>query len=177
MNWLSCWTWWLPRRTRGLRRWGKQAFRVLAASLATTLGALLFTTPLLVIYFGELSLVAPLANLMVLGAVAVCFAGGLGVAVLGTFAPALAGFLGEVFALPGRYVLWVVRGMSRFPLAAVPLDSVYLRGWLILLYTMLILWAILRRGPGRSIRPVIPLCAGVLSLCAALMCGAAEVGS
>ena len=65
--------------------------------------------------------------------------------------------------------------MSRFPLAAVPLDSVYLRGWLILLYTMLILWAILRRGPGRSIRPVIPLCAGVLSLCAALMCGAAEL--
>lgn len=171
----ECWTWWLPRRVRGLRRWGKQVFRVLAASLATTLGALLFTTPLLVIYFGELSLVAPLANLMGLGAVAVCFAGGLGVAVLGTFAPALAGFLGEVFALPGRYVLWVVRGMSRFPLAAVPLDSVYLRGWLILLYTMLILWAILRRGPGRSIRPVIPLCTGVLSLCAALMCGAAEL--
>ena len=171
----ECWTWWLPRRVRGLRRWGKQAFRVLAASLATTLGALLFTTPLTVLAFGELSLAAPLANLMVLGAVAVCFAGGLGVAVLGILAPALAGFLGEVFALPGRYVLWVVRGMSRFPLAAVPLDSIYLRGWLILLYILLILWAVLRRGPGVRIRPVIPLCAGVLSLCAALMCGAAEL--
>ena len=171
----ECWTWWLPCRVRGLRRWGKQAFRVLAASLATTLGALLFTTPLTVLAFGELSLAAPLANLMVLGAVAVCFAGGLGVAVLGILAPALAGFLGEVFALPGRYVLWVVRGMSRFPLAAVPLDSIYLRGWLILLYILLILWAVLRRGPGVRIRPVIPLCAGVLSLCAALMCGAAEL--
>ena len=171
----ECWTWWLPRRVRGLRRWGKQAFRVLAASLATTLGALLFTTPLTVLAFGELSLAAPLANLMVLGAVAVCFAGGLGVAVLGILAPALAGFFGEVFALPGRYVLWVVRGMSRFPLAAVPLDSIYLRGWLILLYILLILWAVLRRGPGVRIRPVIPLCAGVLSLCAALMCGAAEL--
>ena len=171
----ECWTWWLPRRVRGLRRWGKQAFRVLAASLATTLGALLFTTPLTVLAFGELSLAAPLANLMVLGAVAVCFAGGLGVAVLGILAPALAGFLGEVFVLPGRYVLWVVRGMSRFPLAAVPLDRIYLRGWLILLYILLILWAVLRRGPGVRIRPVIPLCAGVLSLCAALMCGAAEL--
>ena len=171
----ECWTWWLPCRVRGLRRWGKQAFRVLAASLATTLGALLFTTPLTVLAFGELSLAAPLANLMVLGAVAVCFAGGLGVAVLGILAPALAGFLGEVFALPGRYVLWVVRGMSRFPLAAGPLDSIYLRGWLILLYILLILWAVLRRGPGVRIRPVIPLCAGVLSLCAALMCGAAEL--
>ena len=171
----ECWPWWLPRRVRGLRRWGKQAFRVLAASLATTLGALLFTTPLTVLAFGELSLAAPLANLMVLGAVAVCFAGGLGVAVLGILAPALAGFLGEVFVLPGRYVLWVVRGMSRFPLAAVPLDSIYLRGWLILLYILLILWAVLRRGPGVRIRPVIPLCAGVLSLCAALMCGAAEL--
>ena len=68
----------------------------------------------------------PLANLMVLGAVAVCFAGGLGVSVLGPL-PRPGRFLGGIQA--ARAVCAVGGAWNEpLPLAAVPLDSVHLAG-------------------------------------------------
>ena len=48
-----------------------------AAALSATLGAMVFTTPLTALYFGSLSLISPLANLMTLWAVSAAFSGGL----------------------------------------------------------------------------------------------------
>lgn len=169
------WTWYLPRRTSGAVKLGCRCVRFLAASLATTLGALVFTTPLTAFYFGNLSLISPLANLLVLEAVAAAFAGGLAAGVLGLIAPPLAGAVGALAGLPARYVLWIVRGMSRFPLASVPLESVYLRLWLLMVYVLLFLLAVLRRGERVRIRPILPLCGVTVSLCAALVCTAAEL--
>lgn len=47
-----------------------------AAALSATLGAMVFTTPLTALYFGSLSLISPLANLMTLWAVSAAFSGG-----------------------------------------------------------------------------------------------------
>ncbi len=74
----------------------RRAVHFVCATCATTLGALLFTTPLSALYFGSVSILAPLANLLTLWAVSFLFLGGL--------AAGLAGLLsvgaGSLLALP-----------------------------------------------------------------------------
>ena len=67
-----------------------------AAALSATLGAMVFTTPLTALYFGSLSLISPLANLMTLWAVSAAFSGGLIAGAAGAVLPEL----GRVLALP-----------------------------------------------------------------------------
>lgn len=166
------WTAHRPQKPRGINYLSDKACRFVLASLSTTLGALVFTTPLTAFHFGTLSLIAPLTNLLVLSAVSLTFAGGLGVSLLGLVHRQLAVFLGHVFALPGRYVLWVVGGLNRFSQASVPLENIYIKGWLLLVYVVILLALILRRR--EPIRPIVPVCACLCGLCAALVCGAAE---
>ena len=91
----------LPRKPKGFWiKLGCRTARAVIASVATTLGAIVFTTPLMAFYFDSISLISPLANLLALWAVSLAFLGGLAVAVLGVFLPALAGLLAWVAALP-----------------------------------------------------------------------------
>lgn len=87
-------------------------------SLAMTVGACLFTIPLVAYYFGYVSLIAPLSNLLVLEIVAFFFSMG-GVAVLVSF---LCMPLGAVLALLlkplGWYVMNLPIWLSRVPFAA-----------------------------------------------------------
>lgn len=106
-------------------RWANAVLRFLTRSLATTLGALIFTLPLCAWYFGSVSLAAPLTNLLVLPVAGVLFAGGLVVGLLGLVLPGAAAALGWVLALPGRYVLWVARWVAAFPYSSLPLWGVY----------------------------------------------------
>ena len=86
-----------------------------AAALSATLGAMVFTTPLTALYFGSLSLISPLANLMTLWAVSAAFSGGLIAGAAGAVLPEL----GRVLALPVlpfvRYLDWVVPRLARAP--------------------------------------------------------------
>ena len=88
--------------------------RFIAAALAATLSATLFTLPLTLFYFSLLSLVAPLSNLLCLWAVT-------GALCLGLFAAVLPP-LGPILAIPAawlsRYVLTVAGLLARFPYAA-----------------------------------------------------------
>ena len=88
-----------------------------AAALSATLGAMVFTTPLTALYFGSLSLISPLANLMTLWAVSAAFSGGLIAGAAGAVLPEL----GRVLALPVlpfvRYLDWVVPRLARAPFA------------------------------------------------------------
>jgi len=147
------------------RRLLNGAARFLTGCVAASLGALALTTPLTAYYFGTISLIAPLANL--LGLWAVSFAFGLGLL------SALAGLLwlpaGQALALlgglPARYLLWLAPALARFPYAAVPVKDIYLWLWLVLVYVLLLCALLWRRE--RS-RPLIPLGACALSLAAAV---------
>lgn len=87
----------LPRKPKSFWiKLGCRTARVVIDSVATTLGAIVFTTPLMTLYFDSISLISPLANLLALWAVSLAFLGGLAVAVLGVFLPALAGLLAWV---------------------------------------------------------------------------------
>ena len=140
--------------------------RFCAAGLSTTAGALLFTTPLTAYYFGTLSLIAPLSNLLCLWAVSLAFLGGLFTALAGLVLPALGQGLALLTRLPALYLTRTAGLLSRFPFASVSLEGLYLPLWLLLVYTVTVL-CLLRP---RSVRPAIPLAACAAALCAALVC-------
>ena len=161
------WQRWLPHRPKGFwPRLGCLAFRFVTASLAVTLGAIAFTTPLTAYYFHTVSLIAPLANLLTLWAVSDLFLGGLVTAVIGLLLPGLGTLLGLVVSLAGKYLLWMVPALASFPFAAVSAQSFYIKAWLGLVYALLLACLLLGRGRKRLL---LPTALGAAGLCWALL--------
>ena len=135
----------------------------LANGIAVSLSAMAVTTPLVAWYFGSVSLVGILTNILVLWVVSVIFYGIMAVCLLSHFWTAAAGAVAWVTAWPIRYVLGVAKLLARFPLAAVYTESVYIVFWLILCYVLLLVFLC---SGGRH--PGALLCCGVLGLAMAL---------
>jgi competence protein ComEC len=151
------------------RGWGEQLLRTgpyfVVSTLSATLGASVLTIPLVALHFNMISLIAPLSNLLTLWAIGFLFLGGLGVGTLAIVLPDLAAVLAVPFAGLARYLQWVIDLVSKPALAALPLESVYYRAWLVLIYALLLVSI---RGKGR--RPVwMPLAAGTAGLVLAVV--------
>ena len=146
----------------GLLARGKRWF---ADSLSVTLSAMVFTTPLVAWYFGVVSLVSPLTNLLVLWAVTFCFCGVLGVSILGSIWMPLGKLLAWGISWLMRYVLLVAKGLAALPFAAVYTRSKWIIVWLAFCYVLLLLGIAWK---GRRVW----LCgmAAVVSLCLAVGC-------
>lgn len=147
-----------------LRRLMRRAYRVFSANLSVTLGALLLTTPLTAVYFGSVPLISPLTNLLVLWAVSLAFAPALLLTLLGLVLPGVSAVLTVPVALLLRYVMAAARTLGSLSFSALSMDRGYLSVWLVFLYALLTLVLIFRYR-----RPILPVCAGILSLCAALL--------
>lgn len=129
----------LPGR---LAAWG-------AASFSVTLGAMLVTTPLCAYYFGTVSLVSPLSNLLLLWVITYLFYGIILCVLLGGVLAPLAGLIAQVVSWGIRGVLEVAKVLSDLPYANLSTENVYLLGWLIFAYVLLVLFLLLRpRKPG-----------------------------
>lgn len=134
------------------------------STLSATLGASVLTMPLVALHFNMISLISPLSNLMTLWAIGTLFLGGLGVGALALVLPGAAAVLAIPFTGLVRYLQWVIDLLSRPALAALPLESVYYRAWLVLVYA-LILVSVRMKGK----RPVwMPLAAGGVGLALAM---------
>lgn len=135
------------------------------STLSATLGASVLTVPLVAFHFNIISLIAPLSNLLTLWAIAFLFLGGLGTGTLAIVLPGPAAILAIPFTALARYLQWVVKALSKPALAALPLESVYYRAWLVLAYALLALFI---RAKGR--RPAwMPLAAGTAALALAVV--------
>ena len=145
--------------------WMKERMpKALANGIAITLSAMSLTTPLVAWYFGTVSLVSPLTNLLVLWVVSLIFYGIMAVCLLSLFWTSAAGVLGWLTAWPIRYVLTVSGLMAKFPLAAVYTESVYIVLWLVFVYVLLLVFLCSFRR-----KPATLLCCGVLGLSIALI--------
>lgn len=144
-----------------LRRLGWWA----AGSLGVTVGAMAFTVPLLVWYFGSLSVVSPVSNLLCLPLLQLTFQGGLITALLQLLVPSIGVALGQVVGLLPRLVLWLVRGLAAAPFASVAMTGPYLMGGLATTYLLWLCYLGLK-GPRR---PLMPLCCSAVVLTAALV--------
>lgn len=148
----------LPGKKRfpKLKRW-------FSGSVSVTLSAMVMTTPLVALYFGAVSLVGVLTNLLTLWVISFIFYGIMLVCILSTFWVAAASFAASVIALPIRYVLAVSRLLAAFPLSAVYTASVYIVLWLVFCYILLGAFAF---APKK--KPVQLFCCAVIGLCLAL---------
>lgn len=146
------------------RRLWRRFCRTLSANTSLTIGALLLTTPLTAWYFGTVSLISPVTNLLVLWAVSLAFAPGLILTLLGIAFPAVSAILTFPVTLLTRYVLWVTRVLGSLTFSSLSMNSIYLCAWLILVY-VIVLIVLLRRYR----RPILPVCSGIIALCAALI--------
>lgn len=135
---------------RGKRSLPARVLRTGAGILAATLGAVAFTTPLTAWYFGTVSLVAPLSNLLAYFAVTLAFVLGLFAALAGLILPPLGAALALGAALPARYLLVLASLMGRIPFASITLASAYYAFWLLFVYGAVLLTLL---GRGGRVRP------------------------
>lgn len=134
------------------------------SSVSLSLSATVITTPLVAYYYGLVSLVSVIANLLVVPVISIIFYGTMLVCLTGAVIPLLGKIIGGVLSLLIRYVFGITKGLSAIPLAAVYTESIYVVFWLGFVY-FLIVGLVLTR-PGR-IWP--GLCCGVMGLCLALL--------
>ncbi len=134
-----------PKRTKEQRTsipW--RVWRLVAASVSMTLGALVFTLPIAALTFGTVSIYSLLANLLVFWAISVCFVSGMVVSLAAWVYLPLGKLLGLAGALPVRYVLWVAGCLARLPFAALAVTSLLVKLWLLGVYLSLLCLALCR---------------------------------
>lgn len=142
----------------------RRPLRLAAVSIAASLGAMVFTQPVLVFYFRQTSLVFPLANLLVLWAVSALLFCALFTGVLGLIVPVLARMAGLVTGLLAHYIIAVVSVLGRWRFAAVDTGQVPYLLCLIAVYLFLAAALLLRK---QRLRLYVPLG------CVALLVGGA----
>jgi len=149
-------------RWKGKTRMGRLARRF-SASVSVSMGALLTTTPLTAWYFGTVSLLSVLINLICLWAVTYLFCGIIIACILGALWLPAGKLLGWCLGWIVRYVLGVAGLAARFPLSAVYTDSPYIVAWLVFVYLLLAVFVL-----SREKKPLLLGCCAVLSLCLSL---------
>lgn len=130
-------------------------------NLSISLSAVVFTLPLMGLYFGSISLVSPLTNLLTAPIVSLCFAMSLPAGLIGIFLPGVGGVMGWVIGWGYRYVMTVGTLMAHVPFAALYTATGYGIAGAILVYLMLLVLVLTKAGRLRSIS----LCCGVMGLC------------
>lgn len=146
------------------KNWGIRLLRIIPrfaiSTLSATLGASVFTIPLVAIHFNQISLIAPVSNLLTLWAIGFLFLASLSLGILAIFLPGPAAAVAVPFVWLARYLQWMVAALSKPALASLSLESIYYRAWLVLFYALVLL-SLRMKG----CRPVwIPLGAGSLGL-------------
>ena len=121
-----------PKRKRLIR-----LYAWFARSVSMTLSAMSLTTPLVAWYFGCISLVGVVTNLLTLWVISFIFYGIMLACLTGWLLPALGAGIAGFISWPIRYVLAVSRLLARFPLAAVYTRSRWIVLWLIFSYLLL----------------------------------------
>ncbi len=146
----------------------KRLYRLLYSMidlLSTSCGALFLSTPLCAYYFGSVSLVGVVTNLLVLPVLGLLF----GLALLCVLCSFLWWPAAELFAVPCKYISLYISGVSRavggFNFAALSTNVTAYAVWLVFLYVLILL--AVRWKPMRTY-PALPFCAGVLSLLCAI---------
>lgn len=134
-----------------------------------TVAANLFTLPVIIMIFGEVSLVSPVTNILCgtpSSVMMVC--GGLAAAMLPLgWLQFLTYPLAFVSGIIGKYLIAVTRGLAQVPFAAIPADQPYVILWLVGTLILVGIVLLLRRNR-RILRltgliSILMLCSGILS--------------
>ena len=141
-----------------------RAKRWLSGSVSVTLGATVMTTPLSALYFGTISLVGILTNLMTLWMVTLVFYGIILVCIGGAIWLPAGIWIAGIVQWGIRYIQAVARLLTRVPFAAVYTKSIYIVFWLVCAYLLIAVFQIMKKK-----RPAALAAYLILGLCAALL--------
>ena len=107
---------------------------------------MVFSTPLSAYYFGSVSLIGILTNLLTIWLIGFLFYGIAAACLLGGLAPLVCRWMGWLIAWPIRFVLLTAVSLSKIPFAAVYTESGFVTAWLVLCYLLLALFLCFKRG-------------------------------
>ena len=159
--WICKFTFWKDcdrKSFRGrLRNW-------FASGVSITISSMFLTTPLVAYYFGSISLVGVITNLLTLWAVSWIFYGTILVCVLSLLWLPVSAALAWCVSWLIRYVLSISKALSTIPLAAVYTKSVFVILWLVLCYALIFAFLLWKKR-----KPYLFICSALISLAVALL--------
>ena len=108
-----------------------------AGSVSVTLGAVSLTTPLSALYFGAVSLVGMVTNMVSLWLISFIFYGIMAACAVGAFWLLGGQAIAWLVSWPIRFVVGTAKILASFPLAAVYTCSIYIVLWIVFCYALL----------------------------------------
>ena len=142
--------------------------KVICSALATTCAASVLTLPLVACYFGCVSLISPLANLLCLWAVNFAFCGGLISLLVSFVSVPVAAIVAVLPAASLDYFMAVAGYLGSLPYHAIYTNNPYLPGWLLYFYAMLLIVLLSKQRRRRTVVLSAALALSTLCLTVAL---------
>lgn len=143
-----------------------QLARGIASSAGVSLSAMVFTTPLAAAYFGTVSLIGIISNLLTLWVISFVFCGIIVACLVSLVSASLGSIVAWIVSWPIRYVLAASKLLAKLPVAAVYTQSVYIVAWLVFCYVLFGIY--LLRGRKQTVAFCLSM---VMGLCMALGAG------
>lgn len=116
-----------------------------AGAVSVSASALLASAPLSAYYFGSVSLIGILSNLLLLWMIPFLFTGIAAVGLLGGVAPGACGLLARLLSWPIRLLLWAAETLSKIPFAAIYTQSKFVVIWLVCVYLLVASYLLYRK--------------------------------
>ena len=135
-----------------------------SASVSVSLSALIMTTPLTAWYFGNISLLSAVTNLLCLWVVAIVFCGLIATCVLGIIWLPAGKILAWVLSWIIRYVLLIAKAIAAIPIGVVYTVSPYITAWVIFCGILICVFLL-----GKKKQPLVLCCCTAIALCIALL--------
>lgn len=152
---------------KGVKGWRRPVRAFIISNTTASLGASVFTVPLVAAQFGYVSLISFAANLLTMWAISLAFTLGLSSALIAlAFAP-LGAAAAWCAAWPARYFVRMIELLARAPFAAVYTADGTVVVWLVFTYAVFILALVLRRR-GKKLRWAVPALCSVIVLAAVI---------
>lgn len=131
-------------------------YRKIISNIAMSLGAMLFSVPLLALYFGQILPFAPLTSILTLWAATTLMECALIIGTLAIFLPGLAAIFGSIAGLLAYYIIGITSFIGRFPFSTLDASNPYILIWLLAVYLFLST-IVFSQKKGRQTALVIPL--------------------
>ena len=135
--------------------------RGVASGTGVTLSAMVFTTPLVAWYFGMVSLIGVLTNLLTLWAVSIVFYGIMFVCIFAWLWLPLGKVIAWIIAWLARYVLLVAKLLSAIPLASVYTESIYVVLWIAVCYLLFVVFLLFKKKSPITLLASVAVCLAV----------------
>lgn len=133
-----------------------------ASSLSATLGASVFTVPLCAVHFGNVTILAPIANLLILWIIPLCFGLGLALCIAALLSGKLAMVIGTILSVMIEFVYAIAGSIANLQYSTIYLPESIMLFCVISIYAMIGITYFIK-GHGMY-KPLIPFIISIVIL-------------